>query len=432
MSESVMEKGGVRFTKSIHDLTYIREDGHSHTRQYVLYTPETGHAPMPLVFAVHYGIGEDTMEFAGYMLRGWLVAAPVTNDQINLEWMDDDLFFNNAILWEIMCLPQVDRNRILVTGGSAGGYQAMMMALLHPSLCGCCSIVGVTNCYFTALGYHASAFECNHRAIEAAVSRGEDGRTVEVPMPACQMIDQCFGLRAEKMTREKYVERSPIVYAGAFTCPILFVHFTSDNLVPIDQLTRRFTYPNVHPSVPREIHTRLCDCRLPEKVSISLEEVLPRDEVYMTYQSAPVEGSDKRIHVPFQSGKRFNIAVYDEGMLERRGGHYKNAKLGGVDTSGFVDDCMKRQAAKTAVMNAEKLVLLAEICAGVSKILPVISDQGTGSLEYLRSHVLEELAFCSSIMDSMWPALQRARHMRGDLSKAFSMMEAAIKTVYRD
>ena len=187
MRDTIMKKDGVCITKTFHDLTYIREDGRTHTRQYIMYTPETAHAPIPLVFAVHYGISEDSIEFIGYMRRGWLVVSPVTNDDINREWMDDDLFFNNAILWEVMRLSTVDRNRVFVTGGSAGGYQAMMMALLHPSLCGCCSTAGVTNCYFTALGYHSSAYECNRRALEDAGARGEDTANSYIPMPSCKM-----------------------------------------------------------------------------------------------------------------------------------------------------------------------------------------------------------------------------------------------------
>ena len=102
-----------------------------------LYLPDS-EGPLPLVFFSYYKITKDSFELARYLNEGWAVASPFEEKDHNPELTRDAIVANSALLYALRHRPKIDADRIALTGGSAGGYMAMMLTALH--LFPCCTV----------------------------------------------------------------------------------------------------------------------------------------------------------------------------------------------------------------------------------------------------------------------------------------------------
>ena len=68
--------------------------------------------------------------------------------------------------------------------------------------------------------------------------------------------------------------------------------------------------------------------------------------------------------IPFDSSKRFNIVVFDEGCVEADAGHQKNFEIGSYDATGYMEELFKKTSRETNWLSAGKLILMAERYAG--------------------------------------------------------------------
>ena len=118
------------------DVPYITKEKKVEKRPVRLYIPTKAHLPMPLIFVPHYEMGDDSLELRDYLAKGWMVASPTDfHNKFNGQLTDDDLVFNNAALYTLRRLSEVDINRIALVGGSAGGYMTLMMKELQLGIC---------------------------------------------------------------------------------------------------------------------------------------------------------------------------------------------------------------------------------------------------------------------------------------------------------
>jgi len=98
--------------------------------------------------------------------------------------------------------------RIAITGGSAGGMLALLVALLRPDLVkACISVYGVTDLFSLA--------ETEYR-FEKHYAQRLVGELPEA--------------------RDLYVERSPITHAHRLSVPTLMLHGDADEVVPVTQM----------------------------------------------------------------------------------------------------------------------------------------------------------------------------------------------------
>lgn len=78
-----------------------------------------------------------------------------------------------------------------------------------------------------------------------------------------------------------------------------FTHFTADSLVPIDQVTRKYTYEVNGDSIPRELSTRMSDYDLPAGADKSMDELLPPEQIHMTCIKVEEIGAGTTVQAPF-------------------------------------------------------------------------------------------------------------------------------------
>lgn len=381
-------------------ISYISKDGTPTTRLLRVYLPESASQPIPLIFTAHYEMTESSAELALYCAKGWAVSTPLDfQNAYNGQLTDDDLVFNSAALTAVRRLPEIDRNRIAIIGGSAGGYMTLMLSALHLGPCCAVSFSGVTNIAFNFTAYFEHAQGFNREALSQMneADRADIMRRIEVmPIPVLGAVGDLFTPIRQNFPDLSDVKRlaafSPANLTDCFSHPILLTHFTSDVLVPIDQLTRSFTYQTPGESLPAGFRLRLTDFDLPERLSHSLVESLPADDVQENLVPAP-EGNSDVIPV-FNSGKRFNITVFDEGPVEAVAGHQKNFGLGKQDASQYIEAQFAGSSRQTNWLTPAKLIAMAERYHGSSIQLPAYPGDDRdlyGTVATHRRFVQEEL-----------------------------------------
>jgi hypothetical protein len=398
------------------EIPYITKENKVEQRPVRLYIPQKAQVPMPLIYVPHYEMGEDSLELRDYLSKGWMVASPTDFDnKYNGQLTDDDLVLNNAALYTLRRLPEVDKNRIALVGGSAGGYMTLMLNALQLGIC--CSIANcpITNTYFNFYGYFQEASKLNQQAWAKLIAEnGENAMPKEkadnplelmkslmkLPIPFVAGVSGMFQPILNNFLDPKDIERweafSPVALAELFCSPIMITHFTSDVLVPIDQITKRFTYAKPGDSLPEDFNSRIPE-NYPGKLKFSLEERLPGDETRtecMQAEDAEAEGA-----LRFDADKRFNLNIYDDGPVEGYGSHRSQVSTARMEDTPYLETLLSRTAAKTNVLTPEKLRSFLDRYQGKSIQLPAhegIDDDVYGSLNIYRKEVCEHLAYWKS------------------------------------
>jgi len=108
-------------------------------------------------------------------------------------------------------LGQADDNRLIIRGGSAGGYTTLAALTFRNVFKAGASYFGVSD--LEALAKDTHKFESRY-------------------------LDSMIGPYPEK--RDLYLERSPIHFANRLSCPIIFLQGLEDKVVPPDQAVKMF------------------------------------------------------------------------------------------------------------------------------------------------------------------------------------------------
>jgi hypothetical protein len=345
-------------------------------------------------------MSEDVPELRAYLKKGWAVASVAQfENKYNGQLTDDDLVFNNAALYTLRHSAEIDNNRIAVVGASAGGYTSLMLNALQLGIC--CSVANsaVNNIYFNYYKYFQKAGRLNVKAfVEMSLEERKNiiGNLDKLPIPFLGGVSGLFLPILQNFPNPNDMERweafSPVALAEMFCNPILMTHVTSDILVPIDQFSKRFTYDKPGTSLPEDFCHRLPE-DIKGKLKYSLEERLPKTETRTECFPAPDANLD--CILPFDTEKRFNLVVFDEGPIESYASHRIQPGTGIADDTPYLEKMLAQTAAKTNVLPLEKLQLLLERYQGKNVQLPAqlgIDDSIYGSLEIYRKEVCEELA----------------------------------------
>lgn len=366
------------------DIKFINKDGAVETRPIRIYLPEEAVCPCPLVYVPHYEMAEDSAELRRYLAQGWAVASPTAFDNAyNGELTDDDLVFNNAALYTLRHMEELDRQRIALVGGSAGGYTTLMLSALQMGNCVSIATAPISNVYFNFHQYFPQA--------EAFSGNGDSG---EAPF-FLKLVTGMFLPIGENFSHKGDVERwealSPVGLADCFNSPLVVVHVTSDILVPVDQTTREFTYEKEGDSMPQGFSTRL-PLDNPGVLGHSLAEELPLELTHVEH--IPITDPDADSVLPYDGEKLFNLNIYDDGPTQATGSHRAAAGTGIIDDVPYLKEMFSRSLAGTEALMPGKLRLLLERYQGGSVQLSAhegIDDTVYGSLAVYRQEVTEEL-----------------------------------------
>lgn len=393
------------------DIPFITKDDTLSVRPVHMFIPQKAKKPMPVVYIPHYEMKEDALELRQYLAEGWAVVSPTDFDnKYNGQLTDDDLVFNNAALYYIRHTPDFDPQRILMVGGSAGGYMSMMLAGLQMGICANVANAPIENVYFNFYQHFNAADKINGGALlkvmlknAGKLSKGTDeekmqaltAALMEIPLPFAGMVSGMFkpiqDNFPDKDDYDRWAALSPIGLADCYSNPFIIYHCTSDLLVPIDQTTRKYTYEKNSDNMPKQFSTRL-DASNPGILGKALDELLdPSLTRVEAFKPVPVDSS---MTVPYDAVKPFNINVSDDGPVESFSSHNNGNPQGTVNMIPYLKEMATRSLASTELLRPGKVRLLLERYAGKSVQLPAhegIDDSVYGSLKVYQDEVVDEL-----------------------------------------
>lgn len=396
------------FQKEIIDVKYIKANGEISTRQIVLYKPSNTQGEIPVIFVPHYAVDENTADFVAYIKNGWAVASPYNvKNEYNGTLATDDLVFNNAALYTLRNMTGIDKQRIAMVGGSAGGYMTLMLSQLHMGTVASIANSPIANIYFNAHVYFPKCDEVNR-------SSG----LFDFKMPVQGMISKSFQPINDVITNEHdplWEALSPVSMAKAFSSPVVINHNTADILVPVDQITKKYTYEDNDGTLPKGFNASLED-NYPGILSSSLEELANPNE--MSVNKYVFENNVVAGKMPY-SEKLLTINVIDDGPINAKGSHSAPTTTGSYDTMPYLKDMMDKSLRNTEKLVPEKLLLLLERYAGNSKQLPAhdgIDDTVYGSLAIYQKEVTDELGMWveNHSLEEMDSAMQEALSISTD------------------
>lgn len=370
------------YSSRVINVQYIKNDGEIDTRPIILYQPTDTIGKTPLVFIPHYAADTKTADFVSYIKNGWAVASPYDFDTAyNGVLETDNLVFNNAAFYALRHLEDIDTQRIAIVGGSAGGYTSLMLNGLQMGITAGIANSPITNAYFNFHEYFPAADKVN-----------QNSSLFDFTMPTQGMVSKYFQ-PINAVIKEDYARWeavSPISLARTMSNPLVINHNTADILVPIDQLTKIYTYDSNDGTLPKNFTARLDDS-YPGILGSSFEEL-----------ANPTELSIKKYHfennivtgkMPY-SDKLITINVIDDGPISAKGSHNAPGLTGTMDIIPYLTEMFNRTLKNTEVLSEEKLRLFFERYQNDAVALPAhenIDDTVYGSLTIYRQEIIEHL-----------------------------------------
>ncbi len=377
-----------KIAREVIQVPYITSDDVVETRPILLCRPEGATGDLPLVYIPHYALEEGSTDFQQYMAHGWAVASPTDfKTDYNAELATDDLVFNNAALCTLRNREGIDKERIAIVGGSAGGYMSMMLNELQMGTCAAVANSPITNLYYNLAVHFPACDEVNRSA-----------GFFDFPIPVQGMVTKFFRPNNDCFAGAddpRWAALSPLGMARCVSNPVVINHCTGDILVPIDQVTKRYSYREHDGTLPDGFPVRMGD-DYPGILSHSLEEEADPNE--LVTQVFALENHHVDMDMPY-SDKLLTINVIDDGPMSARSSHTAPDTYGSMDAIPYLEEMFSRTLAGTEKAVPEKLLLLLRRYQGESVQLPAhegVDDTAYGSLAVYRREVVDELALYAS------------------------------------
>ena len=348
-TEAVKYEGEI--LRENHSISYITNEGIIDERRIILLKPAGAAGNLPLIYIPHYEIDENTADFNQYMNHGWAVASPVFSNKYNGEVTGDDLVFNNAALYQIRHIDGIDKERIAVVGGSAGGYMFLMINMLQMGTCASIANSPIANVYYNLYVYFRACDELNKASPFGSIT-----------MPIQMLISKSFRPNLDNFPDIQDADR----WAALSPVGLAKKAFPED--FPI---TMGSNYPGI--------------------LSHSLEEEAAPDEICVQYYKL----ENKNVDMEMTAGdKLLTINIFDDGPMNPKGTHTAPGTTGNLDTVKFLEEMFEKTLKDTEKAESAKLILMLERYAGESVQLPPhegIDDTVYGSLVVYRQEIIEEL-----------------------------------------
>lgn len=221
-------------------------------------------------------------------------------------------------------------------------------------------------------------------------------KLAKLPIPLIAALNNSFAPNAQRQTAEsdpaQWEESTPVGIAQRFSNPVMVNHNTSDVLVPVDQITRKFTYLKPGDSLPEDFDLRL-PADLPGKLKFSLDECMPADKTCVKRTVVP-EGPQPDDVLPYDSEKMFNLNIFDDGPPEGYGSHSSRTNVGRRFDVPYLKLMFAKTTAKTNDLTPEMLRYMLELYCGYSIGYPVFNGVDPdiyGSIQMYRKKICIEL-----------------------------------------
>jgi hypothetical protein len=307
--------------KALVEYTYRDPHGKEAIGKGKLYFPEdlqeAGEA-YPLYYAAGYEL--DDAAAASHVDRGLVVATPRALEANPLvRTINPDV----ALLHIARSLPFVDDTRVIVAGGSAGGYATLLLAAETFPLSGAAPHVPPVN-----WGYNAAYFLQKERSTKPEGRETSKTPVFDLIVPIVKQAVEVYG---DETSGATYFRNSPLAHLDTITCPVSVCWSTADMLVPIDQVGEKWSRPFDAQKFPTSFTfdpvtlTTSPEGRL-RAVDVLAEsdyEVFVLSEEMIKQRLAEAQSSKQPAELPFSGDKRWSITILDEGTPEPNLGHTK-------------------------------------------------------------------------------------------------------------
>lgn len=284
-------------------------------------------ARLPLMCNAGYEADPDSV--AGLLAQGIIVSTPHAHEENPLGRGPN---LDIALLHAVRALTCIDNERVMIQGGSAGGYAALMLAAeAFPVLCVMPGVPPVN------WGYNAAYFSRNGaQAARIDPATGEPSmRVLTVVLPIGQAGLVSLGPDTDA---DCWLMASPLAHLGTLTAPIQAVWSTADMLVPVDQIGPQFVRGRDRDLFPEDFTTDLSQLMGRPETRRTLMDSLP-DQTYEVFvvpvPEAPIleyeiepDGPHVPIDLPFSRERSWSIVIIDEGPAQPDCGHFRHAVLG--------------------------------------------------------------------------------------------------------
>ncbi|MXQ49384.1 hypothetical protein GRB29_08375 [Streptococcus pneumoniae] len=389
------------YSSEVIDIKYIKSDGTIDIRPIILYKPTGVDGDIPLIYIPHYAADTKTADFVSYIKNGWAVASPHNFDTTyNGVLETDSLVFNNAAFYSLRHLEGIEKQRIAIVGGSAGGYTSLMLNGLQMGITAGIANSPITNAYFNFKEYFPAADKVNHQSPLFDFTMPTQGMVSKYFQPINDVIGDDY---------ERWEAVSPISLAKTMSNPVVINHNTADILVPIDQVTKRFTYDENDGSLPKDFTARL-DESYPGILGSSFEEMADPSQLHIEkyqFENNMVTGS-----MPY-SDKLITINIIDDGKISAKGSHNAPGLTGTMDIIPYLEEMFKLTLAETEQLTSEKILMLFDRYQGKSIVLPAhenVDDTIYGSLALYQKEIIEHMQQYSQLnsLEQLETAVQAA------------------------
>ncbi len=354
---ALVSQAPVPVARALIDYTYLDTDGREQTAKAKLYLPSSVHdgtTRIPLFFAAGYELDDGSS--IGHVRRGFAVVSPRDLKANPLvQTPNPDV----ALLHIARALPFVDDARVVIGGGSAGGYMTLMLAAETFPLSGAAADVPPVN-----WGYNAAYFlQCKKWSQEL--------KPADLPVFAAvaTIADQATTVYGDNTDDPIWFRNCPLAQWDTITCPVLVYWSTADMLVPIDQVGKSWVRPfdaQAYPPGFTQDPEKLCatpDGRMRALDMLSPDDyelfVLPEEQIKSLVPTDKTATGPSEL--PFSRTKRWSITILDEGAPEPTVGHVKHAVPW---TRNHFIDYVAQQPIAVGQLTAVKLQRLMDRYAG--------------------------------------------------------------------
>jgi len=294
-------------TRAVVEYPCIDPTGTERTAKAKIFVPSAlqvdSAAAAPLYYSAGYEL--DDLTAAAVVNRGWIVVTP---HQIEVNPLVRTSNCDVALLHIARSLPFVDDSRVMVAGGSAGGYMTLMLAAETFPLAGAAPDVPPVN-----LGYNAAYYLKQKSRLDSSVPAAAG------ILPIIEQVAKVYGENTDDKT---WYSHSPLSHIPTITCPVSVAWTTADMLVPIPQIGDKWIRPFEGKGFPADFTMDRLKLAVTQESRMRLTDVLPKDAFELWVQPPP--SGTKILEMPVSVTKPLSILILDEGAPEPKVDHLKN------------------------------------------------------------------------------------------------------------
>ena len=368
--------------------------------------------PQPVYVAAHYPIDQETA--TRFCEQGFLTVTPHT-DNYPLEFvLGDSPNFMKALIQWIRRQPGVDRKRMIIGGGSGGGYMTLAMgAEFFPVA----ALVSDLPCVNWAYG-------CNYLKVNAGPSGCFLPPDQERPLPVVAAIvpglPPATALFGEDMSSDSWFTLSPVSYTDRITAPAMIVCATGDMLCTFEQFTAKKFYELEYTKFPDGYGRDFQRLTLNEKSRLRFDQSVPEEKLFVSVVSRP-EGlheysptdmknlnqplrcasGSKPTDLPWSKEKQFSFVILDEGSPLPHLGHTRYAW--NITSKSFLQYNINRPIEPDRLNPAKLCRLLERFTGSLSDVARLTNGKKANRLnfEYIeRYDVLASLNDYAALSDA--------------------------------